>query len=44
MKISKKELEEYIEEHVNAMEGYVTNVKAIPISLIDKANEELKEW
>lgn len=37
----KKELEEYIEEHVNAMEGYVTDFKAIPVSLIDKANEEL---
>ena len=40
----KKELEEYIEEHINAMEGYVTDFKAIPVSLIDKANEELKEW
>lgn len=40
----KKELGEYIEEHINAMEGYVTDVKAIPVNLIDKANEELKEW
>lgn len=40
----KKELEEYIEEHINAIEGYITDVKAIPVSLIDKANEELKEW
>lgn len=40
----KRELEEYIEEHINAVEGYVTDFKAIPVSLTDKANEELKEW
>ena len=40
----KKELEEYIEEHVNVMKSYVTDVKAISVNLIDKANEELKEW
>ena len=40
----KRELEEYIEEHINTNEGYVTDVGAILVSLIDKANEDLKEW
>ena len=40
----KRELEKYIEEHINTNEGYVTDVGAIPVSLIDKANEDLKEW
>jgi len=40
----KMELEKYIEEHIYANEGYVTDVGAIPVSLIDKANEELREW
>lgn len=40
----KRELEEYIEEHINANEGYVTDIGATPVSLIDKANEDLKEW
>lgn len=39
-----RELEAYIEEHINAIDGYVTDVKAIPVNLVDKANEELREW
>lgn len=40
----KKDLEEYIEEHINTHEGYITDIGGIPVSLIDKANKELKEW
>ena len=39
-----KKVKEYIEEHINTNEGYVTDIGAISVSLIDKANEELKEW
>lgn len=39
-----KELTEYIEEHIEKLEGYVTDVKAMAVSLIDKANEELQLW
>lgn len=40
----KRELESYIEEHIGAVEGYVTDVGAIQVNLIEKANEELREW
>lgn len=39
-----KELTEYIEEHIEKLEGYVTDIKAMAVSLIDKANEELQLW
>ena len=39
-----KELTEYIKEHIEKLEGYVTDVKAMAVSLIDKANEELQLW
>lgn len=39
-----KELSEYIEAHIKTHEGYVTDIGAIPVSLIGKANEELKLW
>ena len=39
-----KDLSEYLEEHIEGLEGYVTDVGAIPVSLIDKANEELQLW
>lgn len=39
-----KELSEYIEEHIEKMEGYVTDVRAIAVSLINKANEDLQLW
>lgn len=39
-----KELSEYIKEHIKTLEGYVTDVKAMAINLIDKANEELQLW
>lgn len=40
----KKELERYIEELINTYERYVTDIGAIPVNLIEKANTELKEW
>lgn len=40
----KKELESFIEEHINTFEGYVTDAGAIQVNLIEKANEELREW
>lgn len=39
----KKEMEEYLEEHIKALEGYVA-FGNINVNLIDKANEPLKEW
>lgn len=39
-----KDLGEYIKEHIETLEGYVTDIGAIPVSLIDKANEELQLW
>ena len=39
-----KQLTEYIIEHIETLEGYVTDVKTMAISLIDKANEELQLW
>lgn len=40
----KKELERYIEELINTYERYITDIGAIPVNLIEKANTELKEW
>ncbi len=40
----KREVEEFIEEHINQFEGYITSIKAIPVDLVAKANEELREW
>lgn len=39
-----KELSGYIEEHIRSHERYVTDVAAISVSLIDKAEEELQLW
>ena len=37
-------VERYIEEHICAFGSYITDVKAITVSLIDKASERLREW
>lgn len=39
-----EDLTKYIEEHIRTHEGYVTDFKAIPVSLIEKADAELKLW
>lgn len=39
-----KDLSEYIEEHINSYEGYVTDIGAMPVDLIGKANENLQLW
>ena len=44
LKEFEEDLSKYIEEHIERLEGYVTDVGAIPVSLIDKANEELQLW
>ncbi len=40
----KKNLTEYIEKHIETVKEYVTDVKAIPVNLLNKANEELSLW
>lgn len=40
----KMELEKYIENHINTFKEYDTDFKAIHVNLVDKANEELREW
>lgn len=37
-------LAHYLDTMFMDNEGYVTDVGAIPVSLIDKAKEDLKEW
>lgn len=39
-----KESEEYIEEFINVKKEYTTDIKAIHVNLLDKANEELRVW
>lgn len=40
----KKDLTEYIEEHINALGGYVIYGNLGTVDLISKANEALKLW
>ena len=40
----KKNLEAHIEDHIKAIEGYITDVGAISVDLIKKASEKLNEW
>ena len=39
-----KELGEYIENHINTCKEYKTDMKAIHVNLVEKANEEFKFW